>query len=85
MTGLTPTQEQAIQAPRTWGTLDAVPEDVERITGDYAGMRREFARSALSESGWFQRVDDMAPRRWTELPAPETRHIINIEEVIDNE
>lgn len=66
--------------PRTWDTLDAVDADVERVTGDYVGMRRELARSPLSESGWFQRIQDNAPRRWTELPASETRNVTNIKE-----
>ena len=66
--------------PRTWGTLDAVDPDVERVTGDYVGMRRELARSPLSESGWFQRVKDNPPRRWTELPASETNNVKNIQE-----
>lgn len=66
--------------PRTWDTLDDVPEDVERATGDYAGTRRELARSPLSESGWFQRIQDNAPRRWTELPETETNNVTNIKE-----
>ena len=66
--------------PRTWGTLDDVDADVERATGDYVGMRRELARGELSESGWFQRVLDNAPRRWTELPVAETKYVKNIKE-----
>ena len=66
--------------PRTWDTLDDVPEDVERVTGDYVGMRRELARSPLSESGWFQRIKDNAPRKWTELPETETNNVTNIKE-----
>lgn len=66
--------------PRTWDTLDDVPEDVELITGDYVGIRRELARGELSGSGWFQRVLDNAPRRWAELPAAEVRNFTNIRE-----
>lgn len=66
--------------PRTWDTLDDVPADVERATGDYAGVSRELARGELSGSGWFQRVLDNAPRRWAELPAAETKNITNIQE-----
>lgn len=66
--------------PRTWDTLDAVDTDVDRAIGDYAGIRRELARGELSESGWFQRVLDNAPRRWAELPAAETKNITNIQE-----
>lgn len=66
--------------PRTWDTLDAVDTDVERVTGDYVGMRRELARSPLSESGWFERIQDNAPRRWTELPETETNNVTNIKE-----
>lgn len=66
--------------PRTWDTLDTVDADVERVTGDYVGMRRELARSPLSESGWFQRIQDNAPRRWVELSASETYKVTNIKE-----
>lgn len=66
--------------PRTWGTLDAVDPDVERVTGDYVGMRRELARSPLSGSGWFQRIQDNAPRKWVELPETETNNVTNIRE-----
>lgn len=66
--------------PRTWGTLDAVPEDVERVTGGYAGTRRELARSPLSESGWFQRTKDGPFRNWAELSAGRIKNITNIQE-----
>lgn len=66
--------------PRTWDTLDDVPEDVERVTGDYAGRRDELARSALSESGWFQRAKGELFSGWVELPADRTRRVTNIRE-----
>lgn len=66
--------------PRTWDTLDAVDADVDRATGDYAGIRRELARGELSESGWFRRVLDNAPRRWAELPAGQAKYVTNIRE-----
>lgn len=65
--------------PRTWDTLDAVPEDVERVTGDYAGTRRKLARSPLSESGWFMRQDGPFGG-WRELHADRTRRVTNIKE-----
>lgn len=66
--------------PRTWGTLDDVPEDVERVTGDYAGLRRKFARGELSESGWFLRPKGGPFGGWVELSADRTKYITNIRE-----
>lgn len=66
--------------PRTWDTLDDVPEDVERITGDYAGTRLELARGELSESGWFDRLKDGPFRNWVELSADRAKHVTNIRE-----
>ena len=64
--------------PRTWDTLDDVPEDVERVSGDYGGHRRELTRSGLSESGWFQRLKGGAFRGWVELSVDRTKHVTNI-------
>lgn len=64
-------------APRPWDSLDAVEADVERVTGDYEGTRRELARSPLSESGWFQRGPFGG---WVELSADRTRRVTNIKE-----
>lgn len=66
--------------PRTWDTLDAVDTDVECVTGDYAGVRRELARGELSESGWFQRSKDDPFSGWLELPADRTKYVKNIRE-----
>lgn len=66
--------------PRTWDTLDAVPEDVERVSGDYGGHRRELTRSGLSESGWFQRAKGGSFRGWMELSADRTKYVKNIKE-----
>lgn len=66
--------------PRTWDTLYDVPEDVERVTGDYAGTRSEFARSPLSETGWFQRAKGELFSGWVELLADRTRRVTNIKE-----
>ena len=66
--------------PRTWDTLDDVPEGVERVTGDYAGTRSELARSELSESGWFQRPKDDPFGGWMELPVDRTKYVTNIRE-----
>ena len=66
--------------PRTWDSLDAVDADVERATGDYAGRRRELARSGLCESGWFQRLKDGLFRNWAELPTDQTKYVTNIRE-----
>lgn len=66
--------------PRTWGTLDAVPEDVARVIGDEVGTRRELARSPLSESGWFLRAKGAPFRGWMELTADRTKYIKSIRE-----
>lgn len=66
-------------APRTWDTLCDVPEDVERVSGDYAGTRRKLARSPLSESGWFLRYDGPFGG-WMELSADRTGRVTNIKE-----
>lgn len=67
-------------APRTWDTLYDVPEDVERVSGDYGGHCRELTRSGLSESGWFQRAKGGSFRGWMELPTDQTKHVKNIRE-----
>lgn len=66
--------------PRTWDTLDAVDTDVDRVTGDYAGIRRELARSPLCKSGWFQRLNVGPIRGWVELSADRAKHVTNIRE-----
>lgn len=75
---LTRTTDPSI--PRTWDTLNAVDTDVERATGDYAGMRREFARGELSESGWFLRAKVGPFSGWVELTADRTKYVTNIRE-----
>lgn len=67
--------------PRTWDTLDDVPEDVELVTGDYVGMHREFARSGVCESGWLLlRLKGGRFRGWMELSADRTEYVKNIQE-----
>lgn len=66
--------------PRTWDTLDDVPEDVERVTGDYAGTCSELARGELSESGWFERPKDAPFSGWVELSAGQAKRVTNIKE-----
>lgn len=66
--------------PRTWDTLEDVPEDVERATGDYARTRLELARGELSESGWFDRLKDGPFRNWVELSVDRAKHVTNIRE-----
>ena len=63
--------------PRTWDTLDDVPEDVERATGDYAGTRRKLARSSLCESGWLKGGPSGG---WVELPVDQIKYVKNIRE-----
>lgn len=66
--------------PRTWDTLDAVDADVERVTGDYAGVRCELARSPISKSGWFQRLKGGPFRNWVELSTGRIEYVKNIRE-----
>lgn len=66
--------------PRTWDTLYDVPEDVERVTGDYGGIHRELAWSGLSESGWFQRARGGPFSGWMELSLGRVKYVTNIKE-----
>lgn len=86
MTGLTPTQEQAIQAPRTWASLADIPEDVERVVGKYLTYPCELARSPLSGTGWMMRVDHPYVRQqWVEYMNLDEDDLTDIEEAIDHE
>lgn len=66
--------------PRRFDSITDIPEDVDRATGDYAGARRELARSGLCESGWFQRLKDKPFRNWAELPTDQTKYVTDIRE-----
>lgn len=84
MTGLTPTQEQAIQAPRRFGSLADIPEDVDRASGKYLRHPCELARSPLSGTGWMMRVDALGTRyQWAEYMGLQS--VTDIEEVIDHD
>lgn len=86
MTELTPTQEQAIQAPRRFDSLADIPEDVERAVGKYVGHPCELARSPLSGTGWMIRVDHLYTRQqWVEYRGLHEDRLTDLEEVIDHE
>lgn len=86
MTGLTPTQEQAIQAPRRFDSLADIPEDMDRAVGKYMGYPCELARCPLSGTGWMMRVDHPYVRQqWVEYMGLDEDDLTNIEEVIDHE
>lgn len=86
MTGLTPTQEQAIQAPRRFDSLADIPENMERAAGKYQSYPCELARSPLSGTGWMMRVDHpYVPQQWVEYMGLDEDNLTDIEEVIDHE